>query len=483
MTQLKAWGRNLLACLTAVVLTGSWMSVLPTAAASTAVTVGDCDSSGTVDMADIYLLRDYLMGTAAEISAGADLDGDAAITAADLTLLKRMVLYPAPEAESVTVMVYLCGSDLETEAEQATMDMIEMMYADTSEHLNIVMATGGAAQWSSDNTCVDEDSHYYVSCNSDGIKVKDCGEIRNMAEADTLSQFITYSAERFPADRYALILWDHGGGPVYGLCYDEIFDESMSIPVLCYALEDAQLHFDWIGFDCCVMGCAEIAYAIRDYADYMIASEESESGLGWNYTGFLSTLAADPAVEMETLAEQIIDDMIADNKKYRMEATLACYDLSKAEQVMSAVYDYVDDLYALYSQSGISSILTARSKAQDFGDGEYDLVDIRHFATLLPTKRSAALLTAMDEMILISKSYRINNANGMAMWFFENYPNEAVYLSYTMAYYGIDADYIAKLQEMAKAAQAVNAASAGTGNDRSENVLVQAFAKWFAAIR
>lgn len=475
--------RCAISCLTAAVIALSGASALPMTAANAATLTGDCDASGTVTVDDVYVLRDYLaMGTALDAPQAADLNNDSRIDAVDLTLLKRALLYGEPEAESVTVMLYLCGSDLETQAEQATMDMEEMFDAETSAALNVVMATGGAQSWSSDNPYVNADSNYYVTYNADGVKITDCGSIMNMAEADTLSQFISYASTTYPADRYALVLWDHGGGPMYGLCYDENYNQSMSIATLCDAIEDAGVYFDWIGFDCCLMASAEIAYAMRNYADYMIASEESESGLGWNYTRFLTTLAEDPAIDTQELAKIIIADMISDNRRYQMEATLSLYDLDEAENVIHALYDYVDDIYALYKEKGLAQITAARAKAQDFGEGEYDLVDLVHLASLLPTEHSEALCTAIDAMVLEKQTYRMDNANGVSAWFFENYPNEAIYLSYTLAYYGIDTTYIAQLKEMAQAAENANAASVEGNVPAHDDVLITTFAQWFASI-
>ncbi len=474
--------KTLGAYLIAAAFVFSMAESLPAAEAQATALVGDCDGNGVVELADIHLLNQYLSAQTSEISTNADLDGNTTVDAVDLTLLKRMVLTPA-EDESMTVMIYLCGSDLETEAQQATMDMQEIFASDTAENLNVVIAAGGAESWSQDNPYVTAEYNYTIAYNTEGVTVTQQPS-QSMATAKALSTFITDTAEAYPADRYALILWDHGGGPVYGLCYDEVYEQMISIASLQNALHTAQIHFEWIGFDCCVMGCAEVAYAVRDHADYMIASEESESGLGWSYTGFLNQLAKDPVTDTRTLAKTIIDDMINANRRYRMTATLALYDLSCAETVMYALYDYMDDLYAMYEADGITAITTARSKAQDFGEGEYDLVDITHFATLLPTENSEALLQAISQMTLISKTYRIDNANGMAMWFFENFPQDAKYLNFTMGYYGIDADYMQQLQTLAVAAQTASTSSiAGIDSSRNDNVLIQAFRRWFAGFQ
>lgn len=476
--------RAFCACLTAAAILCSMTGGFPATDAKAIALLGDCDGNGIVEPADVQLLAQYLSAQDTIITENADMDGNAVIDTVDLTLLKRVMLTANTDVdESMTVMVYLCGSDLETNAQQATNDMNEMLASNTSENLNLVISAGGAETWSKENAYISADHNYTIAYNANGVAVTEKPS-QSMATANALATFITETAAAYPADRYALILWDHGGGPMYGLCYDELYNQMISIASLHTALDTAQIHFEWIGFDCCVMACAEIAYAVHDYADYMIASEESESGLGWSYTGFLNQLANDPMTDTSLVAKTIIDDMISANRRYRMTATLALYDLSYAETVMYALYDYIDDVYAYYKTAGITPITTARSQAQDFGEGEYDLVDITHFATLLPTEHSDALLQAVDAMTLISKTYRIENANGVAMWFFENYPQDARYLDVTLGYYDIDATYMQQLQTMATAACTASATSAAAIDvSRDDNVLIQAFRQWFAEIR
>lgn len=42
-----------------------------------------------------------------------------------------------------------------------------------------------------------------------------------MGNPNTLVDFINYAYKNYKAEKYSLILWDHGGGPIYGYGYDE----------------------------------------------------------------------------------------------------------------------------------------------------------------------------------------------------------------------------------------------------------------------
>lgn len=84
---------------------------------------------------------------------------------------------------------------------------------------------------------------------------------------------------------------DHGGGSLAGYGYDQHFaGSSMALDEILGALRKAGTTFDWIGFDACLMGALETAVVIEPHANYMIASEEVAPGIGWHYTGWLTTL-------------------------------------------------------------------------------------------------------------------------------------------------------------------------------------------------
>ena len=83
-----------------------------------------------------------------------------------------------------------------------------------------------------------------------------------------------------------VILWDHGGGSISGVCFDEISDDSLSLREIDTGLLSTMKNagmtdtFEFIGFDACLMSTVETANVLASYSDYMIASEESEPGSG-----------------------------------------------------------------------------------------------------------------------------------------------------------------------------------------------------------
>ena len=186
------------------------------------------------------------------------------------------------EAETTTFMVYMIGSDLESGNGAATNDMQEMLDANNGESLNVVLQTGGTQYWQND--IVDADSLQRWLIQEGDLYLCDEQPQTSMCNPDTLSDFIKWSIENFPADRYMLVLWDHGGGTMGGFGYDENFPQDiLTISELARGVEQAGVKLDLISFDACLMGTLEVAVAFEQTADYLLASEESEPGDGWYY--------------------------------------------------------------------------------------------------------------------------------------------------------------------------------------------------------
>ena len=210
--------------------------------------------------------------------------------------------------EVQTIMVYLVGSDLESDYGNASLDLDEMETAgvDTA-HNNILVYAGGASEWQDRGLSSDECTVLLLT--DTGFVPVDTYPAENMGDPLTLSSFLNYGFDFFPADSYSLILWDHGGGPVLGYGVDENFRDLLTLDELSEALEDSvgahMTKLEWIGFDACLMSSLEVASVLAPYANYMIASQETEPGWGWNYD-FLSELS-DEVIPGDVMGEYIVD--------------------------------------------------------------------------------------------------------------------------------------------------------------------------------
>ncbi|MGN0596637.1 MAG: clostripain-related cysteine peptidase, partial [Ruminiclostridium sp.] len=145
----------------------------------------------------------------------------------EFTVNRRSREEETPMAESGwTVLLYICGSDLESLYSSATDDIEEIAAAEYSEDVRVVIQTGGANEWH--NGVSSEAIQRFVKT-EDGIDCVEELDDANMGAPETLSDFVSWGVENYPARKMGLILWDHGGGSIGGVCNDEKNDDSLTL--------------------------------------------------------------------------------------------------------------------------------------------------------------------------------------------------------------------------------------------------------------
>ena len=260
---------------------------------------------------------------------------------------------------SATVLVYLNGSDLESQAGEATSDIAEMLESGIGANANVVIETLGTSEWQDYGIASDHTQRYIVNQGKLELVDDSLGQL-DTTDPKTLADFIKWGVEKYPADRYILLFWDHGAGPVYGFGYDEFQSEesALTLDEMKQALEaNPDVHFDIIGMDCCIMGSLETCLVLQPFCDYMVVSEDFEPGIGWSYERWMGMLEQNPGVDTVELGKVIVDDMIADVAKDEEngDATLALIDESAVNELyqtwVSFAYANKDQLLGTnYSQ-------------------------------------------------------------------------------------------------------------------------------------
>ena len=181
-----------------------------------------------------------------------------------------------------TVLVYMDGSDLESDHGMAASDLQEMeeavarIDADGSQ-IHVVVEAGGSAEWQYEPMQNKEYGRFCIT--GEGVSEVEEMEARDMGRSDTLADFVNYGTQSYPAEHYGLICWNHGSGQIRGFGSDSNFDESsLTIDELRRALNQSEMkkRFDFIGMDACLMGNLELVAALESNAAYLIASEELE---------------------------------------------------------------------------------------------------------------------------------------------------------------------------------------------------------------
>lgn len=342
---------------------------------------------------------------------------------------------PPRQAEAEWLIMMYQVADDETLEQAILGDFNEAEFIGSSDDVHVVAQvdrfTGGfdgMGDWTSAK-------RYYLTPDDDfetinSLEVDDIGEV-NMADAETLVDFIVWAAENYPARKHALIMSDHGMGWPGGfadpdpgiLGADNIplaegFGDSIWLMELDDALERARAQagidqFELIGFDVCLMGTIEVFSAMAPHARYSVASEEEEPGVGWAYAAFLNEVNSNPSMAGDDLSKAIVEAYIDQDLVVQAfpeagegDITLAAVDLSQMSNLHMALDDFTADLAGLDQ----TSVAEARAYAQAYNSpivGAVDenlpssYIDLGHFAQLIEESNpeTAASVSALQDAI------------------------------------------------------------------------------------
>lgn len=353
-----------------------------------------------------------------------------------------------PYGKGTTILVYIVGSNLESNGGNATKDIDEMMNAQFGEDIHLIIQTGGAKAWQSssvDGTSIESRYIQRYRVRSGEKELIDNLEPANMGNAQALSDFLKWGVDTYPAERYIAILWNHGGGTIDGYGLDEVYNNSgMSLLDIKTAFENTGYHFDMIGFDACLMATFETAYALSGCADYLLASEETEWANGWYYTDWLTSLGSNTNMSIEDIGKNVIDDYAASidyvNRVYETEHiyTLSLMDLTQIDEIYSVVTDCFDEANRRITAGEFNALSLARANAAYYGgrdvgapDGYCEQIDMMDFFI------KADLMTD-------SQSDIVGGKNGLVVYEKNNYPGSngiAMYFPYLYAFYEYSGSY------------------------------------------
>ncbi len=341
---------------------------------------------------------------------------------------------------SWTVLLYLCGTDLETEGGFASVNLEEVKDADLNDNIHFVIEAGGTRRWQTDAITNGKLSRLHTE--KGGLVMDEECPSASMGDPGTLRDFIKWGAGKYPADRYALVLWDHGGGSLFGVCTDELHkDDSLSLKELESAVVNAGIPFELAGFDACLMSTLETAEALQGYVHYMVASEETEPGTGWDYTAWLRYLSKNAGCSGQKLGESIVDSYMkkCDSIGEKGMATLAVSDLTKLPALSAAFKAYSGELVmTTQNASDLQAVVQGASQSESYGersgqDGTYDMVDLGDLMDKtggVITENSQNVLKALKDVIVYEDHGRYrSNATGLSV-FFPKYIDNEIYQAY-----------------------------------------------------
>ncbi|HOI15971.1 MAG TPA: clostripain-related cysteine peptidase, partial [Geobacteraceae bacterium] len=271
-----------------------------------------------------------------------------------------------------TVMVYLDGDNNLTSA--STIDLEEMEAVGSTENVTFIVqhdTQGGTTK------------RYKVEKGSLTL-LADLGEL-DMSAGSTLRDFVVESARAYPADHYALIVWDHGQGwkaasadTIAKSIFNDVDNGNRSsylsnyyvAAALAEAESSAGIKLDIFGVDACEMAVLEAAYEFRNVAHIFVASQELVSSYGWNYSDLFGRLVNDPGMTPKEFATA----MVSSFKKFYQAA-------GYTDQAITALA-----LSSLYSSDGNATIGTVAVAVDDLSQRLLALM-------ASPSTRTATLAT------------------------------------------------------------------------------------------
>ncbi|MCH5171537.1 MAG: Ig-like domain-containing protein [Erysipelotrichales bacterium] len=359
--------------------------------------------------------------------------------------------------DDYTIMIYLSGTDLETDAGLATENIAEILSVDNMpDNINIIIQTGGAKKWSTkygiSSTTL---QRWHVKNNN--LVMDDELPNASMGASSTFQSFMEWGLTEYPASKTGVILWGHGGA-VVGCCYDETYDyDQLTSGEAHYALEKAfeeagiTNKLEWIGYDCCLMATADVADLSSDYFEYMVASQESEPGEGWDYDNWLDDLYANTEIETPDLLKEIANTYVEKCDAYYKswgysnynDATMSVLDLSKMPIFREAWENMSLNLSKIIiSTSKWSKFKSYVNGCQKFGYDSsygypYDVFDIKDFIEAMKESEDFSSIgiedveTALEEVV-IHNVYGKNSADAGGLNFFcaiSGYGSRSSYLA------------------------------------------------------
>ena len=352
------------------------------------------------------------------------------------------------QTKATTVLVYIVGHNLERNYDNdvpdlmATHDIMEMVAGEPSEKINVIVATGGSEQATPEENSkrrIDFTKVQYFQITGSRVSlVEELGE-SSMSEQDRLSHFIEWGTQKFPAEKFVLILWGHGyatGG--YGNDNTEKGqNKKLTLEELDGAFSQAKsktkVDFELIGFDSCLMAAIEVADTIKDYAKYMVASEELEPGLGWDYKSIIEELNKDPTQEGDKLGKTIVKSFIKDverfskddNSNAHLYSTLSVINLQEIDALDDAVSKLTNKVLALTGKT--PELQQALNKAERFGQRsgiEAGQIDLRDFSNIIGEQipelkvESDAIKSRMDAVVVYNEAGKSRpHSNGLSFNF------------------------------------------------------------------
>jgi len=330
-------------------------------------------------------------------------------------------------------MIYMNGSDLESENKIASMDLMELCKAKIPENTTVLVETGGTKKWHLKE--VNEEKNQIFEIKNGKLNLLRTMNKRSMGDRDTLSDFVEYSINYKKSDENILVFWNHGGGAIVGFGKDENFKSDALVlneikGGLKTAYEETGKKLDLIAFDACLMSSLETAYAVKDYAKYMVASEELVMGYGFDYKKIMESMGLG---SIENIGKFFVNSYYNESfyKGKRDIVTMSLIDLDGINKVYNEFNKYLMKKNIKYDISGkyknVSKPISFGGRTRE--EGYSNMVD---FMSLIKNIFNEEEITSLskalkDTVVHIKNGYINKDACGLSIFFPIDYNKKSLY--------------------------------------------------------
>ncbi|MEM7128363.1 MAG: clostripain-related cysteine peptidase [Chloroflexota bacterium] len=243
-----------------------------------------------------------------------------------------------------TYILYLAGdNDLSSYLDSISRNLNRLP---DSEHINIAILFDGIEEGDSYVWVTRPGGEYKVGLHKWRLRE----ESANTGDGNTLVNFVEWAQTHFPAEHYYLSIANHGralAGTAWktnsnspyknGEGWDRL-EQSELKQALSTITHKGKQQLDIIHFDSCLMALFETAYQIKDYARYMIASQNLTYSF-YPYFDYAMRVIDDPQIAPRDLAVVIANDYF--NQEYlkvnEQPRTISVFDLSRVDVTKTAI--------------------------------------------------------------------------------------------------------------------------------------------------
>ncbi len=351
-----------------------------------------------------------------------------------------------PQKKQWTFIVYVAAdNDLRAFAYN---NIKQMASVGSNEYLNIVVHVDirfiNNNKKSTVRYYIEKDRFVQPKNNSNFSKPMDSGD------PQTLISCCEWAINDYPAENYALILWNHGTGIIdpknykiinpaelfsfnpktnkldldrtigfldllyffnqdeRGICWDNSTGNYLTNKKLDFALNEIctrimkNKKFSLIGFDACLMSMLEVGVIIKNYADVMVGSQEVELGTGWNYSQVLKPLS-EGDIDKYTLAKKIVGAFQRTYHHITNDYTQSAIDLTLIhllEKNVDEVSTLLIECLSKQRNNSVTKVLTESKSPKyctHFDEPSY--IDLHHFYLNLQGKLNKIAISGDKSII------------------------------------------------------------------------------------